>query len=87
MDIRKSNNNFKNGKLKCFNCKAYGHIAWDYKKPKKEKYTHKCYECGKVRYIVKDCRTEMKKRSVWEERNTDDEEKDNKWKSFGKDPE
>ena len=27
MDIRKSNDNFKDGKLKCFNCNRYGHIA------------------------------------------------------------
>ena len=39
MDIRKSNNNFKNGKLKYFNCKAYGYIAQDCKKLKKEKET------------------------------------------------
>ena len=27
MDIRKSNNNFKDGKPKCFNYSKYGHIA------------------------------------------------------------
>ena len=27
MDIEKSNNNFKDSKLKCFNCNKYGHIA------------------------------------------------------------
>ena len=27
MDIRKSNNNFKDIKLKCFNCNKYGHMA------------------------------------------------------------
>ena len=27
MDIGKSNNNFKNGKPKCFNCNKYGHMA------------------------------------------------------------
>jgi len=27
MDIGKSNNNFKDGKPKCFNCNKYGHIA------------------------------------------------------------
>jgi len=27
MDIRKSNDNFKDGKPKCFNCNKYGHMA------------------------------------------------------------
>jgi len=27
MDIGKSNNHFKDGKLKCFNCNKYGHMA------------------------------------------------------------
>jgi len=27
MDIGKFNDNFRNGKLKCFNCNKYGHIA------------------------------------------------------------
>ena len=27
IDIGKSNNNFKDRKLKCFNCNKYGHIA------------------------------------------------------------
>jgi len=27
MDIRKSNNNFKDGKPKCFNCNKYRHMA------------------------------------------------------------
>jgi len=27
MDIGKSNNNFKDGKHKCFNCNKYGHMA------------------------------------------------------------
>ena len=60
MEIRKSNNNFKDGKLKCFNCKIYEHIARDYKKLKKEKDTQKCYECGRTRHIVRDCRTKQK---------------------------
>jgi len=36
INIRKSNNNFKNGKLKCFNCNKYGHIAKEYQSKKKE---------------------------------------------------
>jgi len=27
IDIGKSNDNFKDGKLKCFNCNKYSHIA------------------------------------------------------------
>jgi len=36
INIRKSNNNFKNGKPKCFNCNKYGHIAKEYQSKKKE---------------------------------------------------
>ena len=57
MEIGKLNNNFKDGKLKCFNCKIYEHIARDCKKPKKEKNTWKCYKCGRTGHIARDCRT------------------------------
>ena len=30
MNIRRSNNNFKNGKLKCFNCNKYKHMVKEY---------------------------------------------------------
>jgi len=30
MDIGKSNDNFKDRKLKCFNCNKYGHMAKEY---------------------------------------------------------
>ena len=36
MDIGKSNNNFKDGKPKCFNCNKYGHIAKECQSEKKE---------------------------------------------------
>ena len=39
MEIGKLNENFKDRKLKCFNCEIYGHITRDYKKPKKKKDT------------------------------------------------
>ena len=29
MDIGRTNDNFKDGKSKCFNCNKYGHIARD----------------------------------------------------------
>ena len=47
MDIGKAKENFnKDGKPKCFNCEIYRHMAKDCQKPKKEKNTQKCYECG-----------------------------------------
>ena len=30
MDIGRFNNNFKDGKPKCFNCNKYGHMAKEY---------------------------------------------------------
>jgi len=36
MDIGKSNDNFKDGKPKCFNCNKYGHIAKECRLEKKE---------------------------------------------------
>jgi len=35
MDIGKSNNNFKDGKPKCFNCNKYGHMAKECRSEKK----------------------------------------------------
>jgi len=39
MDIRKSNDNFKDGKPKCFNYNKYGHIAKEYRAEKREQGT------------------------------------------------
>jgi len=39
MDIGKSNDNFKNGKPKCFNYNKYGHMAKEYRSEKKEQET------------------------------------------------
>jgi len=36
MDIGRSNDNFKDGKLKCFNCNKYGHMAKECRTKKKE---------------------------------------------------
>ena len=60
MDIRKSKDNFKDRKLKCFNYEIYGHMAKDYKWPKKEKETRKCYKYRWVEHIAKNCRTKQK---------------------------
>ena len=57
MDIRKSKENFKDKKPRCFNCNIYRHMAKDYKRPKREKNTRKCYKYGHKRHIAKDYRT------------------------------
>ena len=36
IDIRKSNNNFRDGKLKYFNYNKYGHMVKEYQSKKKE---------------------------------------------------
>jgi len=36
MDIGKFNDNFRDGKLKCFNCNKYGHIVKKFQLKKKE---------------------------------------------------
>ena len=64
MDIRKSNNNFKDRKPKCFNYEIYKYIVQDCKKPKKEKDTWKYYKCRKVGHIAKDYRTKIKKKCL-----------------------
>ena len=39
MDIGKSNDNFKDGKPKCFNCNKYGHMAKKCRSEKKKQET------------------------------------------------
>jgi len=39
MDIRKSNDNFKDGKPKCFNCNKYDHMAKECRVEKREQET------------------------------------------------
>ena len=56
MDIRKSNDNFKNGKLKCFNCNKYRHMAKKCRSKKKEHETWTCFKCNKEGHIAKDCK-------------------------------
>jgi len=65
MDIGKSNNNFKDGKLKCFNCNKYRHMAKECWK-KKEKKMRKCFKCDKEGHIAKDCKEKqlMKKQKI-----------------------
>ena len=68
MDIGKFNDNFKDGKPKCFNCNKYSHMAKEYWK-KKKKETRKCFKCDKEGHITKDCKGKqfMKKWKIQEE--------------------
>jgi len=85
MDIGKSNNNFKDGKPKCFNCNKYGHMAKECRSEKKEQETRTCFKCDKKGHIAKDCKGKqiMKKRKVQEE--SDDEDNKEEEKGFGED--
>ena len=55
MDIRKSNDNFRDGKLKCFNCNKYRHMIKEYQSKKKEN-KQQYFKCDKEEHIAKDCR-------------------------------
>ena len=83
MDIGKSNDNFKDGKPKCFNCNKYKHIAKKCRAEKREQDTQTCFKCDKKRYIAKNCKGKetMKKRKVQEESDKEDKEE----KGFGED--
>jgi len=85
MDIGKSNNNFKDGKPKCFNCNKYRHIAKKYPLEKKEQETRTYFKCDKKGHITKDYRGKqiMKKRKVQEELEDEDNKKEEQ--SFGED--
>jgi len=84
MDIGKSNNNFKDGKPKCFNCNKYGHMAKECRSEKKERETRTCFKCEKKGHIAKDCKGKqtMKKRKIQEEK-SDEEDKNDKKQGFG----
>jgi len=85
MDIGKSNDNFKDGKPKCFNCNKYGHMAKECRAEKKERDTQTCFKCDKKGHIAKDCKGKqiMKKRKVQEESDDEDDKKEEQ--GFGKD--
>jgi len=85
MDIGKSNDNFKDGKPKCFNCNKYGHMAKECRAEKRERDTRTCFKCDKKGHIAKNCKGKetMKKRKIQEE--LDDEDNKEEEKGFGED--
>ena len=78
MDIGRSNNNFKDGKPKCFNYNKYVHMAKDCRGKKKEREMRKCFKCDKEGYIAKYCkgRQTMKNRKVKEDSDNEDDKKE-----------
>jgi len=82
MDIGKSNDNFKDGKPKCF---KYGHMAKECQADKKKQETQTCFKCDKKGHIAKDCKGKqiMKKRKVQEE--SDDKDNKKEEQGFGED--
>jgi len=84
MDIGKSNDNFKDGKPKCFNCNKYRYMAKECQAEKKERDTQTCFKCDKKGHIAKNCKGKetMKKRKVQEELEEEDKEEE---KGFGED--
>ena len=66
MDIRKSNENFKDGKPKCFNCNKYRYMAKECQTKKIERETRICFKCDKEEHIARDCKGKqsMKKKEV-----------------------
>jgi len=85
MDIGKSNDNFKDGKPKCFNCNKYGHMAKECRLEKKERETRTCFKCDKKGHIAKDCKEKqiIKKRKIQKESEDEDNKKEEQ--GFGED--
>ena len=85
MDIGKSNDNFKDGKPKYFNCNKYGHMAKECWK-KKEKEMRKYFKYDREGHIAKDYKRKqsMKKQKIQEELEDEEDDKEKKKKqSFG----
>ena len=80
MDIEKSNENFKDRKLKCFNSNKYRYMAKKYQSKKKERETRRCFKYDKKGYIAKDCRVKqsMHKWNIQEESENEDDKEDKK---------
>ena len=86
MDIGKSNDNFKDGKPKCFNCNKYGHMAKECWSEKRERETRTCFKYDKKEHIAKDCKEKQKmKICKTQEEESDEEDKNDKEQGFGND--
>ena len=87
INIRKRNNNFKDRKLKCFNCNKYSYIAKECWIKKIEKETQKCFKCDKERHIDKDCKRKqsIKKQKIQEESCKEENDEKEKKQGFGED--
>ena len=85
MDIGKSNDNFKDGKPKCFNCNKYRHMVKECRVEKKKRETQMCFKCDKKRHIARDCKGKqtIKKRKIQEE--SDDKDNKKEEQGFGDD--
>jgi len=80
--LEKSNNNFKEGKPKYFNCNKYGYMTKECWK-KKEKDMRKYFKYDREGHIAKNCKEKhsMKKQKIQEE----SDDKDNKKQGFRED--
>ena len=83
MDIGRSNNNFKDGKLKYFNCNKYRHMAKECRAKKKEHETRKCFKCDKEGHIARDCKGKQMMKNQKVQKESDD--KDKKKEGFDED--
>ena len=84
MDIGRSNENFKNGKPKCFNYNKYRHMIKECQAKKKEREMITCFKCEKEGHIVRDCKEKqmIKKQKVQEGSDNEDKKKE---EGFGED--
>ncbi len=85
MDIGKSNDNFKDSKLKCFNCNKYGHRAKECWVEKKEQETRVCFKYDKKGHIAKDCKEKQTMKTCKVQKELDDDKEDKKEEGFGED--
>ena len=84
MDIRRSNNNFKDRKLKCFNYNKYRHIAKECQEKKKEWEMRKCFKYDKEEHITKDYKEKQMMKNKKVKKNSDNKD-DKKKESFDDD--
>ena len=85
MDIGKSNKNFKDKKLKCFNYNKYRHMAKKCQSKKKERETRKCFKYNKEGHIAKDYKGTQSIKKCKVQEKLDDKDDKEKRQSFGND--